>query len=72
MRRVFLGKPFHWLLLVAMIVPLIWMGYLHLHVSQFNTYIVLLLLLVALLLALILVPHKHGEQITREPLTDDE
>jgi len=71
MGKYFLGKPWHWLLLALVFVPLIVLGEWHVHISQFNTYVVLLIALVALMLALIVVPHKPGEQITRDPLEEE-
>lgn len=71
MKDLFLGKPLHWLLLVALVVPFAVMGYLRLHVSEFNHFVLLMLGIAALVVVLIVVPHRPGERITREPLEDD-
>ncbi|MCP5371740.1 MAG: hypothetical protein H6907_08415 [Hyphomicrobiales bacterium] len=71
MKDLFLGKPLHWLLLVALMIPFAVMGYLRVHVSQFNHFVLLMLGLAALVVVLVVVPHRHGERITREPLEDE-
>ena len=45
MNRIFLGKPLHWLLLLAVVV-LGWLaGRIRLHVTDFNLFVLLLLAL---------------------------
>ena len=68
MRRIFLGKPLHWLLLGAFAL-LGWLaGRQKLHVIEFNLFTLALLCLSAGLLLAVLASSKPGEQVTREPL----
>ncbi len=70
MRDIFLGKPWHWALLLA-VSALLWRaGGAKLHVIHFNPFV--LALLAGSLAVVLLVVHttKPGEQVTREPLQD--
>ena len=68
MKKVFLGKWWHWALLIVLS-GLLWQGgLLKLHVIEFNRFVLLLLGgTVSGLIALIYTT-KPGEQITREEL----
>lgn len=70
MRDIFLGKPWHWGLLVAVSALLWWTGSAKLHVIHFNVFI--LALLAGSLAVILLVVHttKPGEQVTRKRLRD--
>ena len=68
MRKVFLGKPWHWALLGIISVLLYFAGSAKLHVIHFNTFI--MLLTVGSLAVVLLIVHttKPDEQVTREKL----
>ena len=72
MKRIFLGKPLHWLLLLAVVV-LGWLaGRIRLHVTDFNLFALALLALTAVLLLAVLASSKPGETVTREPIEPPE
>lgn len=72
MRKVFLGKPLHWLIL-AVLVALGWFsGRLRMHVTDFNPFILLLLLLTVVILVAILATSPKGTRVTRDPILDTE
>jgi len=71
MRDLFLGKPWHWFVLVLIAAVLWWAGGLRLHVTQFNLLITALLIGSFALLFLLLRTTRVGETVTREPLDED-
>lgn len=71
MRDLFLGKPWHWFVLVLIAAVLWWAGGLRLHVTQFNFLIIALLVGSFTLLFLLLRTTLAGDAITREPLNED-
>jgi Mn2+/Fe2+ NRAMP family transporter len=72
MRRIFLGKPLHWGLVAILIVVGWLLGREKLHVIWFNLFTIILLALSAAVVAVVLMTSKPGEQITRDPLEQDE
>lgn len=68
MSRIFLGKWWHWCLLVAGVVALWIAGENRMHVIHFNTFILSLLLMVAIVVAILVAGTRRGEQVTRERL----
>jgi hypothetical protein len=72
MRRIFLGKPLHWGLLVILIIGGWLMGNAKLHVIGFNLFTIILLAVSAAVVAVVLMTSKPDEQITRDPLEQDE
>ena len=72
MRDIFLGKPWHWALLV-LIIALMWMaGLKKLHVIEFNTFLVSLIVGTTMVIILVWRTTKPGEQVTRDVLKEDE
>lgn len=70
MRDVFLGKPWHWVLL-AIVFGLMWAtGEAKMHVIRFNPFILSILTGATVVLLLVLKTTKPDEQITRDPLPD--
>ena len=70
MSGIFLGKPRYWALLVIAAVLLIAMGEVHWHVSRFNLFMILTLLIGAVLVLAVVFGHRPGERMMREPLPD--
>ncbi len=71
MKRIFLGPTLHWAI-VAVIVGLGWYtGIGRTHVSQFNMFMILLMVLTIVVLLVILKTSPNDRQITRDPLEDD-
>lgn len=71
MRDLFLGKPWHWLVLVLVAAVLWWAGDSRLHVTRFNLLITALLIGSFGLLYLLLRTTGAGETVTRDPLDED-
>ncbi len=70
MGNIFLGKPRNWALLIIAAVLLIAMGEVHWHVSRFNWFMILTLLIGAGLVLAVVFGHRPGERVMREPLPD--
>lgn len=72
MRRIFLGPALHWLI-VAILVGLCWLGGLErLHVTDFNPFIIGVIVVTLIALLVVLKTSKPGSQVTRDPVEDDE
>lgn len=71
MRRIFLGKPIHWLVLAVVLGVLWWMGDSLLQTRNFKLFLTILLLVSAGAVVAILLTTARGEQVTREPFEDD-
>ena len=72
MKRVFLGPWVHWLILIVLIGAGWFFGLQRLHVIQFNPFIIGLILLTVGMLLLVLKSSPPGEQVTRDPVEEDE
>jgi len=68
LRRVFLGKPIHWLPWPIIAVLYVWMDKVHLHVVRFNTFTFVVLGLASAVLVFFLLTTRPGEQVTREEI----
>lgn len=71
MKHIFLGKPLHWALLAVAFAILWVVGENHLHTSEFNLFAVITFLLGLGVTAAMVLPHRRGERITREPIELD-
>ncbi|MEM7749077.1 MAG: hypothetical protein AAF346_12530 [Pseudomonadota bacterium] len=71
-KAVFLGKPWHWALIVAAAGLLWFCGSKRLHVIEFNLFILSLIIGTALSVFAVLHFHKPGEQVTRDELVADD
>ncbi len=70
MSRIFLGRPWHWAI-VLIIIGLGWYaGDARMHVTHFNFFFVILGLGTTLVLALLIGTSKPDQQITRDPIED--
>lgn len=70
MRGVFLGRPLHWALWLVVIVVLALLGRQSQHVRDFVPFVFAVLGLAAAAVAVIVLTHRHGERVTREPLEE--
>ena len=68
MSRIFLGRWWHWGILVVCVAALWLAGDKRMHVIHFNTFILCLLGVTALVTALLIARTRPGEQVTRDPL----
>ena len=72
LRRIFLGKPAHWLPWPLIAVLFVWMNTVHLHVTRFNSFAFVLLGLAAGVVAFFLLTTRRGEAVTREPIPGED
>jgi uncharacterized membrane protein len=68
MNRVFLGRPSHWIGLIAAFGCLAVLGLYHLHTSQYNLFALAAFMIGLALVLLVVLPHTRGEQVTRDPI----
>lgn len=68
MNRIFLGKWWHWAILVASVAALWLAGGERLHVVHFNAFILSVLVVTALAVAFLIAGTRPGEQVTRDHL----
>ena len=66
--KVFLGKAWHWVLLVITSVLFWYCGTKRLHVIEFNLFVMAMLVGTVLVVGAILYFHRPGEQVTRDVL----
>lgn len=72
MNRVFLGKPVHWAIIVALVAAGWVTGHRRLHVIEFNSFIIGLLVVSVVAVLAVLLTSRPGEQVTRDPLEPDD
>ncbi len=72
MSNIFLGKPLHWLVLVAISAGLWWAGELREHIIHFDAFIVALLAVSAVCVLIVIYGPGHNERITRDEIVPDE
>ncbi|QIE56797.1 hypothetical protein G5B40_15950 [Pikeienuella piscinae] len=72
MKDVFLGRPVHWLVVLALIACGWIAGGMRLHVTDFNLYVIALGLLSAAALAIVIWTTGDSEQVTRDPIEGEE
>ncbi|MGI9523584.1 MAG: hypothetical protein ACR2PG_18280 [Hyphomicrobiaceae bacterium] len=70
MGRIFLGKPWHWVMIIAATGLLWFCGSKRFHVIEFNFFVIAMFVGTAILVALVIWFHSPGEQVTREILVD--
>ena len=71
MRRIFLGRPLHWLLWIIIVGVLAAVGQYQMHVRLFNGFIFVVLALAVTTVGVILATYNEGDRITREPFDED-
>ncbi len=71
MKGIFLGKPLYWLLWAAILAVFYVVGELRLHTRDFNLFAVIVLARAAAAVLIIVLTHKKGERITRDPFEED-
>ena len=70
MGNIFLGKPLHWIMLLVVTAILYVVDEKHLHVSEFNTFMWIVLALSIACLTIVVLGHPPGERVMREPLDE--
>jgi hypothetical protein len=71
MRKIFLGKPVHWLALVIIMAVLWWLGANFVQTRDYHLFLAALLAMTAGVVAVVILTTRKGEQVTREPFEDD-
>ena len=71
MKKLFLGKPIHWLLWVIIVGVLSALGRNYFHTNNFTLFILILAALATASVATIFATYRKGDRITREPFEDD-
>jgi Mn2+/Fe2+ NRAMP family transporter len=70
--RIFLGRWWHWGILIAGVITLWLAGEKRMHVIHFNAFILSLLFVTAIVVALLVARTRPGEQVTRDRLDSGE
>ncbi|MGI9426952.1 MAG: hypothetical protein ACR2PA_27485 [Hyphomicrobiaceae bacterium] len=70
--KVFLGRAWHWALLVAASTLFWFCGSRRLHVIEFNLFIIAMLIGTGLVVFAVVWFHRPGEQVTRDVLVASE
>ncbi len=71
MKKLFLGKPTHWMLLVIILGVLFALGRNYFHTNNFTLFIFVLAALSTACVLTIIATYRKGDRITREPFEDD-
>lgn len=70
--RIFLGKWWHWVMLIA-ITGVLWLaGSKRMHVIEFNTFVLGLLGIIGFVVVTLLLGTLPGEQVTRDVMRPEE
>lgn len=72
MADIFIGKAWHWGLLVAAFVLLGVVGTFYLHTYAFNTFTVICLAIGSVTVLSVVLTYRPGDRITREPIEEPE
>ena len=72
LRNLFLGKWWHWLLLIIITVLLWQAGEIKMHVINFNWFLIALLTGTVVSLLVLIYGTPSGEQVTRDKLHDND
>ena len=70
MKRIFLGRPIHWLFILLIGAGGLALGLERLHVIDFNSFIIALFAATVVLLALVLKTSKGADPLTRDPIPE--
>ena len=70
MRKLFIGKPLHWLMIAAAIGGMYWLGAGQVHRVNYNGFLFIVLGIAVACVALVLITYRRGDRITRESLDD--
>ena len=70
--KIFLGRAWHWLLLIVVSGLLWFCGTQKLHVIEFNIFVMAMLAGTAVAVLIILLAHREGDQVTREVLVEND
>lgn len=72
MREIFLGKPWHWVLIIGLCVLMWATGAYKLHVIHFNAFILAMIAGGTVVTLLVAMTTRPGEKVTRDPIVEPE
>ena len=72
MNRVFLGRPVHWLIIAALVAAGWIGGRMRLHVSEFNPFLIFLIVVTVAVVLTVLKTSPRGQDVTRDPIVEHE
>ena len=72
MRKVFIGKPLHWILLALLMIPGFIAGIAVFHTTNFVPWVSILFGLTFLLILLFWLTSNKEDTLTRDPITDED
>ncbi len=68
MADIFLGKAWHWGLMAIAFAALAVVGLRYLHTHAFNLFTLICLVIGVVVVAAVVLTHKPGDRVTREPI----
>ena len=68
MRKLFIGKPLHWLMIAAATGGMYWLGAGQFHRVNYSGFLFLVLGIAVACVALVIITYRRGDRITRESL----
>lgn len=72
MKNLFLGKPIHWAMIVAVFAALYWLGAKRYHLLDYNDFLFILLGIAVACVVLVVATYREGDRVTRDPLDEEE
>lgn len=72
MKKLFLGKPIHWAMIVAVVAALYWLGAKRFHLLEYNTFLFMLLGIAVGCVVLVVATYREGDRVTRDSLDEEE
>ena len=70
MRKFFIGKPMHWLMIAAATGGMYWLGTGQFHRVNYAGFLFIVLGIAIACVALVLITYRRGDRITRDSLED--
>ena len=71
MKKLFIGKPLHWLMIAAATGVMYWLGATQFHRGDYSAFLFIVLGIAVACVALVLITYRRGDRITRDPLDDE-
>lgn len=72
MNHIFLGRPIHWALVALLALGGWGLGRIRLHVTDFNLFVIALILATVAILGVVLWTSGAGRAVTRDPIPEPE
>ena len=72
MNKIFLGPLFHWIVIVGLIAFGWYTGAQRFHASNFNPFIIALIVIVIVTVIAVILTSRPGQPVTRDPIEEPE